>query len=216
MARACVRRARTLSVALRTLTAMTEETARELEEVRARVAKVGAEAEHRKQDFLAVIARGIPSYAEMLAKDTTHAQSDIAKTLGKEGISQFRTELMAAAAELAADIESASGRMTWPTSSAYSSTTTNGIRSTLFNYMYGTRVNRLADVFKRHGFDIHDANSRRSQSLVLPQSLFSEQEQSADFEAMAEALNELGREERALSNAEAAHDRDVVNSLWED
>lgn len=48
------------------------------------------------------------------------------------------------------------------------------IHSTLFQYMYGKRVDKLAAVFKRHGYSIHDDNVQRTQGLVLPQSLYEE------------------------------------------
>jgi hypothetical protein len=82
----------------------------------------------------------------------------------------------------------------------------------LFNYMYGSRVNKLAGVFKRRGYSIHDNNRQGSQSLVLPQTLYEE----AWFGPVAHALNALGEAERAVSKAKADDDSSAVDEIWGD
>lgn len=73
------------------------------------------------------------------------------------------------------------------------------IHSALFQYMYGKRVDKLAAVFKRHGYSIHDDNAQRTQGLVLPQSLYEED----NFDPVAEVLNALGEADRRVASAKS-------------
>ena len=208
---------------------MSEETTRALENARARASRAGAEADNRKRDLLDTIARELPDRVEQLAKNTAHAQPDVIKALGKDGIKKLRDELRDQATELATEIRGAADQITWPKPNmpaitntlwmepSISPVTSREIHSALFKFLYGRRCNDLAAVFKRHGFDVRDDNRQRSQSLVLPQTcLYDEREQAREFEAVADALTALATEEYAVAKAQAAHDRDVVDSLWED
>lgn len=84
------------------------------------------------------------------------------------------------------------------------------MHSALFNYLYGRRVGSLAAVLKEHGFDVRDDNAQRSQSAVLPQSLYDQN----SFGALADALSTLSRARNALASARRADDRDIVEDLW--
>ena len=65
--------------------------------------------------------------------------------------------------QLAADIQGAADEIKWPMpQSDFDKVDARKIHSALFQYMYGARVDRLAAVFKRHGYSIHDNNSQRT------------------------------------------------------
>jgi hypothetical protein len=135
------------------------------------------------------------------------------EALGTEGIEHLRTELAHEAALLAADIQGAADEIKWPMpQSDFDKVEARKIHSALFQYMYGERVDKLAAVFKRHGYSIHDNNSQRTQGLVLPQSLYEEDK----FGPVAGALNALGEAERRVARAIAADDSSTVDDLWGD
>lgn len=167
---------------------MSEETTRALEEALAAASQLREEADQQKNECLARVAEGLPEKVDGLAKRVAHAEPEVTKTLGKEGIAQLRTELAHEAALLAADIQGAADEIKWPMpQSDFDKIDTCKINSALFQYMYGKRVDKLAAVFKRHGYSIHDDNSQRTQGLVLPQSLYEED----NFGPVAEAYGDL-------------------------
>jgi hypothetical protein len=77
-------------------------------------------------------------------------------------------------------------------------------------YLYGARVDALAQSFKKHGYSIHDDNAQGSQGAVLPQHLYDEK----SFGPLADALSVQSRAELALSQAKAADARNTVERLW--
>jgi hypothetical protein len=191
---------------------MSGETAQKLNEARAAETERRAEADDRIRECLTAVARGIPARVDEVGKKAAHDQPDVARELGVEGIKDLRRELADAAAVLASEVEAAAEQIKWPRQqSEYSQVKPRDIHSALFNFLYGQRVDSLASILKRHGFPIHDDNAQRSQSLILPQTLYSE----SDFAAVAEALSLLGIANRAVAAAKAADDRDVVDSLWD-
>ncbi|MFF5171750.1 hypothetical protein ACFY3U_03840 [Micromonospora sp. NPDC000089] len=195
---------------------MSDETERSLKKARVRASQVAAQVEDRKREFLDAIARDLPVRVEKLAKSTAHAQPEVTKALGKDGLKKLRDELRGQATELATEVRGAAGQIKWPQASKYSPVTSRDLHSALFNFLY-RRCDSLAAIFKRHGFDVHDDNSRHAQGLITPQShLYSETEQEAEFTALAEALTALFPEEQSVTKAQAAHDQEVVDSLWED
>jgi hypothetical protein len=148
-----------------------------------------------------------------VAKRVAHSQPEVAKELGSEGIKDLRRELADGAAVIASEVEAAVEQIKWPSpQSEFSKVEPKGIRSALFTFLYGRRVDSLAAIFKRHGFSIQDDNAQRSQGLILPQSLFDE----GDFAAVAKELNSLAAAERVVATAKAADDQDIVNSMWGD
>jgi hypothetical protein len=192
---------------------MSDETAKRLEEARTTEVVRRAEADDREQECLTAVARGIPARLEEIAKRAAHSQPEVAKELGSDGINDLRRELANGAAVIAAEVEAAVEQIEWPsTQSEFSKVEPKGIRSALFTFLYGRRVDSLAAIFKRHGFSIQDDNSQRSQGLILPQSLFDE----GDFAAVAEELNSLATAKRVVAAAKAADDHDIVNSMWDD
>ncbi|MFC0504183.1 hypothetical protein [Micromonospora costi] len=207
---------------------MSEETARRLREARARASQASGEADNRKRELLDTIARDLPARVESRAKSTAQAQPEVTKALGKDGIKKFRSELLDQATELATEIRAAADQIKWPmplttgTSNAWvmpaiSPVKSREIHSALFEFLHGRRCDTLAAILKRHGFNIEDDNAQRSQGLILPQTwLYSEREQVREFEALAEALTALAKEREAVKEAQAVHDREVVDSLWED
>lgn len=139
-------------------------------------------------------------------------QPEVTKSLGSDGLKALRDELAEAVRQLSTDLEGAADKIKWPQAdSEYASVTPGKIHSALFEYMYGQHVDRLAAVFKHHGYDVGDGQGH-SQSFILPQSLYREKE----FAQVAEALNAMGKAERAAASAKAAGDEDIVESLWDD
>lgn len=192
------------------LGSVSEETARALETARTVHAGRLEAADDAKQRCLQLIATGIAGHLDEIARRAVHQQPDVAKQLGSDGIRTFRRALADGAAVLATDVESAAARVVWPVLGEYSPVTSATVRSALFDYLYGQRVNALGVIFKRHGFDVHDDNRQRTQGLILPQYLYDEQE----LQDVAQALHALGMAELDLEAAAAADDADVVDALW--
>lgn len=192
---------------------MSDETVQQLKEAEAVVAERRKDAENRKRECLKVLADRIPAEVEKIAKRTAQSQPEVTKALGSAGIRELRRQLAERASELAAEIESAVDQIQWPSSeSEWSPVLPRHVHSALFKFMYGQRVDSLAAIFKRHGYSIHDDNARRSQSLVMPQSLYRED----DFSAVAEALTSLAKAERDCAKAKAADDEVIVDAIWDD
>ncbi|SKF61520.1 Uncharacterised protein [Mycobacteroides abscessus subsp. abscessus] len=189
---------------------MSDETRRILDEATAAVAVARANADARKQECLDVVADGLPTKVDRLAKHTAQAQPDVTKALGVDGVRALRNELAAKAAELAGYVRTGSDKIQWPRrGDAWEKVESRKVHSALFNFMYGAPTNRVGDVFERCGYDVRRSDRSGAQSLVLPQNLYDE-----DFGAVVEALHELGTAEISLKKAKEADDRDVVDSLW--
>lgn len=192
---------------------MSDETRHLLDEATTTVTAVHAKADARKQECLDVIADGLPAAVERLAKHTAQAQPEVTKALGANGVRTLRKELDAEATELAEYIRAGSGKIVWPTgASEWSKVEPRKIHSALFTFMYGAPVNRVGDVFGRHGYDVRRTERSGEQGLVLPQDLYDEEA----FGVVADALNELGTAEIALKKAKEADDREIVDSLWDE
>jgi hypothetical protein len=154
---------------------MSEDTMYTLQEALTAASQLHQEADQQKNECLAQVAEGLPGKVDALAKKVAHAEPEVTKALGKEGIEKLRTELAHEAALLAADIRGAVNEIKWPMpQSDFDKVDARKIHFVLFEYMYGRRVDQLAAVFKRHGYSVHENNSQRAQGLVLPQSLYEE------------------------------------------
>jgi hypothetical protein len=192
---------------------VSEETTQKLREATAAAAARRAEAGVLKEQCIAEVAGGMAARVDEIAKRTAHAQPDVAKQLGSAGIQTLRKELAEQAELIAAELATAAGQLQWPIrQSQYSSIRPRDVHSTLFQYLYGRRMNSLAAIFKRHGFEVHDDNAHRTQGLIYPQSIYNE----SDFVELAEALNALADAEKAVAEAKADDDRDTVDALWGD
>ncbi|MCC3283341.1 hypothetical protein [Arthrobacter caoxuetaonis] len=193
---------------------MSDETALKLKEAEAHFSAMEKDATARKNELLGAVAERLPAHAKNLAKRTAQSQAEATKALGAEGVKKLRKELDDMAEELAADVAGAVSEIKWPKPTMYNPVTPNDVRTSLFNYMYGPKMNRMATVFKEHGFSIHDENARGSQSLVLPQSLFSLDEISAEIKALAAALTAVTKAEKAVEAVKKADDLAAVDDLW--
>lgn len=192
---------------------MSDETRLALDQAVAVVNAERAKAEARKQECLDVVADGIPAAVDRLAKGVAQSQPDVTRELGPAGVKALREELSRTAANLASYVRAGSARVEWPKrESEWSRVEPRKIHSALFKLMYGTPVDRVGEVFGRHGYDVRKSDRSGSQGLVLPQSLYSEE----SFGDIAEALNDLGAAEIALAKAKAEDDKDAVNSLWDE
>jgi hypothetical protein len=190
---------------------MSDETARMVAQAEAIESELCAKADERIRVCLSGIASGLPSRLDDIAKRIAQNQPEVTKALGSDGLKALRQELAEAAQQLALEIEGAADKIKWPQAvSEYSNVSTGNVHSALFEFLYGSPVDKLAAVFKRHGFSVGDSLGR-SQSFILPQSLYQEKA----FIPVAEALNSLGKAQRTLASAKAADDEDIVASLWD-
>lgn len=189
------------------LPCMSDETSSEVTEAAAVEARVQGAVDEQVAAVLERIADGLPTAVNELAKRIAHEQVDNTKRLGLEGLRQLKNSLSERSAALAADLRAAAGQIEWP---VHSHVRTQDVHSALFTYLYGRRVGSLASVLKEHGFDVRDDNAQRSQSAVLPQSLYDQN----SFGALADALSTLSRARNALASARQADDRDIVEDLW--
>ena len=202
---------------------MSDETKRALDEAMAVAITEHAKGEARKQACLDAVAEGIPAAVDRLAKRIAQAQPDVTRGLGAAGVKALREELATEAADLAAYVRAGSEKVQWPKrDSEWSHVEPRKIHSALFKLMYGAPLNRVGNVFGRHGYDVRKTDRSgqglralpglAARPLVLPQSLYSEE----SFGDVAAALNDLGAAEIALAKAKAVDDKDVVDSLWDD
>lgn len=195
---------------------MSEETALKLKDAEAHFSAMEKEATARKNELLAAVAERLPGHAKALAKRTAQSEPEVTKALGAEGNKELRSQLDNLASELAADVASAVSEVEWPKPSHYSSMTPNDVRKALADFMRGHKMSRFAKVFKDHGFSTCDGNNRGAQSLVLPQSFFSEDEVSAEIKALGAALMAVAKAEMAVETAKKADDLAAVDDLWGD
>lgn len=188
---------------------MSEETVRVLKEALEFCSEARENAARQKQQCLNDVADGLTSKIEDIAKQTAHAQPEVTKGLGREGVQQFRAELMAAATALADEIRGAVADVPWPTTQAR--VDPSRIHTALFQYLFGARVDRLATVFKSHGYSTSES-VHNHQNLISPQSLYDQ----SRFAPVANALNSLAEAERSVAAAKADDDRSSVEDIWGD
>ena len=169
---------------------MSDETARAVAEAEAAEEQQRAIVDEAKRSCLTSVADNLPGMLLDYAKKLSHAQPDVAKTLGRDGISALRSAL--------------AERIAWPTSKRYVSK--DDIHGALFKYMYGQRVDRLTAVLHSHGFRFDPTGG------VLPQELYDR----ADFQHLANEMGVLAQAEATTAQAKALDDRDDVESLWKE
>ena len=188
---------------------MSDETAATARDAKAAVGEARAQASEMKRQCLSEIADLLPAQADAVAKRLAQAQPATTKALGPGGVKAFRDQIAVRAAEVAVDLREAENRIEWPSSHAGAP---RDVRSALFKYLYGGRLAALASVLKDHGYDVHDDNAQRAQSAVLPQYLYDEML----LGPLEKALASLAVAEKALTQAQAADDRETVDDLWTD
>jgi hypothetical protein len=180
---------------------VSEQTARELEKLKAAEAEQRAATDDLKRECVESVARGLPDRLDAYAKRLAHQQPDVAKELGREGIDALRKELAEAAEQIATDLRGAVEQIEWPATARRS----QDVHSALFKFMYGQRVARLTAILKTHGFFFHETGG------ILPQDLYDQN----SFGELVDALQALERAAHAAATAKAADDRDAVESLWD-
>lgn len=191
---------------------MTEQTARSLQEAMAEEDQARTEADVEKLACIGRVARELPAKLDAVARGVAHNEPEVTKSLGAEGVQRLRAELASEGATLGADLAEAADSIKWPSSSSeFSSVSASSIHSALFGYLYGPRVDQLAGVLKKYGYDIRDDSARGGQGLILPQHLYEE----AWFGPLGEALNELVSAERRTRRAKKDDDDSAVDAMWE-
>lgn len=183
---------------------MGEETARKLQQLMSAEAQQRAVVDDLKHVCVESVADGLGGRLDAYAKRLAKRQPDVAKKLDRDGIEALRSELAAAAGDLADELREATGEIAWPHDKYQ--ITSRDIHSALFNFMYGHRVNRLTAIFRAHGFWFDETAG------VLPQELYDMN----GFDDLASALQNLRSAEESTSAAKADDDNDIVDSLWED
>lgn len=109
----------------------------------------------RTRECLDAVADGIRSAVDRLAKGVAQAQPDVTKNLGAAGVKALRDELATEAAELAEYVRAGAEKIEWPNrDSEWSKVDPRKVHSALFKFMYGSPVNRVGEVFGRHGYEI--------------------------------------------------------------
>jgi hypothetical protein len=193
---------------------MSEETARKLEDAKRVQQERQIELDTAKQSVLTGIASRIPARIDDVAKQTAHSQPDVTKNLGGDGVKQLRADLASAAENLATTVAEGADQIKWPAidQPAASPVTLNSVRRSVFDFMHGRRIDEIAHIMKRFGYDIHDDNAQASQGLVSVNQMFDEQ----NLEPIAVALTRAREANAAVRRAKAADDRDVVDSLWDE
>jgi hypothetical protein len=194
---------------------MSEETALKLKDAEAVLSALEGEVHEQKKVFLSAVAVHLPQRVDEFAKKTAHSEPDVTKALGTEGVRAMRNELEGLANQLAKDIASATSSIEWPAPTSYEPIRFKHFHSALFNYMY-PKMNRLAQVFKRNGFDVHDSNRQNSQGLVLPQWFYTESDLTAETKVLSEGLSRLERAKLDVQAAREADDASTVADLWGD
>jgi hypothetical protein len=190
---------------------VSEETTMALAEAMEKEARVTEAAYLEKSELLAKIAREMPGKVEELAKRVAQSKPEVTKALGKDGVANFRAELAEVTAPIAADIADAAARIEWPKPEEWGSVSPHQIHSSLFKYLY-VRVDKIAGVFKRHGYDVHDDVPSRKQGLVLPQSLYNQND--PEFVGLAQTLDKLAKATYRTTKAKAEDDSAIVADLW--
>lgn len=128
---------------------MSEETAKRIAEAKAQEAEQQKIVDALTQDCLNEVAAGIPVGAEKYAKSISHAQPEITKGLGRDGVSALREEISAAAVELATEIKEAATAIKWPESGSRK----DDVATALFKFLYGSRIGRF-DAMSRVGAEL--------------------------------------------------------------
>lgn len=194
---------------------MSEETALALKEAEANYSALEKEIDAYKEEFLAAVAVHVPRKVTEFAKKTALSEPEVTKALGAEGVKAMRGELESLAEQLAKDVAGGAFAIEWPTPSLYSAAKFNDLHSALFRYMR-PKVDKIAGVFKRNGYNVYDNNAQRSQGLVLPQWFYSEGDLTEQTTPLLKGLSRLAKAELAVEKAKKAHDDSTVGDLWGD
>ncbi|SIH60308.1 hypothetical protein [Mycobacteroides abscessus] len=181
---------------------MSEDTARELERLRAAEAQQSELVNRLKRECLESVADGLVAKLDNHAKDLAHKQPEVAKELGPDGIGAMRRELAEAGRELADELPGAIDEIEWP--AAPYLVDKHRIHSALFDFLQGKRMTPFTRVLSARGFKLDGLG-------VIPQHLYDIN----NFEELASAMRALAQAERDVQAAQQADDRATVESLWE-
>lgn len=203
---------------------MSEETQQKLEEARNALSTTEAAAAERELDLLRAVAGRIPERLDAKAKLVAENQPDTTRALGKDGIRELRGQLKALAEDIQGQVLAAAGALKWPHQEypRYMQrqdnlkTAQGDAVHLVFGLFDGPRADKVASLFKDHGFSVRHSESRRSQTLVSPQDFYTSKDFDAELGALAAARIELARAHEAMATAKAADDKDAVESIWED
>jgi hypothetical protein len=167
--------------------------------------------EHLERELLDRIADGLPTAVDGIARRAAESQPDITRRLGSDGIRAMRAELAEKAVELAAEVRSAAGQISWPLehSVRYGEVPTRHVDAALFSYLHGRRTDTLAEVLRTSGFST--SGNGGAQDLVNPHALYSEEW----LAPVAAARGTLAAAESRVRAAQQLDDDATVRSIWD-
>jgi hypothetical protein len=162
--------------------------------------------------LLDLIAAGVSTAVDGMAKRVAESQPEVTRQLGSEGIRAMRAELAETAVQLATEIRTA--QISWPAEQSlrYGEVAVRHLDAALFSYLHGPRMDALVEVLQSHGFAIRGDGEQGAQDLVNPHDLYDE----GWLSPLAEARTTLAAIE---SNVRAARQSDAdaaVQSIWDD
>ncbi len=185
---------------------MSEETARRLAEAKEQEAEQRTVVDALKQQCLDSIADGLPGRLDDYVKGIAHGQPDVTKQLRRDGIIALRKEVSEAADNLGAELRNSAAQIKWPTY-AYGWPRHKGVTSSLFEFLYGSRVNKIDQILKSLGYKIEQ------HSGLHPHSLYEHEAAYGELEAQLATLTSKSND---VAAAKEADDHDTVDSLWDD
>lgn len=188
-----------------TMSSMTDDTKVALQRATEAMTTARDEADQEKHVCLAQIASELPARATEVAKRIALEQPEVTKALGKEGITELRAELQAAAEELGRQFVAAADEIDWPLGTSYSKVDNRKVHSALFNRFYG-RTGALTKVLTERGYKVEQSDP------FLPQYLYTE----SSFTPLSSKLTTLGVAVETFHKAKKADDNATVDDLWGD
>jgi len=194
-----------MSVALRTIQSMTNETRAALQQATDTLDAARAAAAREIKTCMAQIQADLPARAADAAKRIATEQPEVTKALGKDGVAELRSELQAAAEILGQQFVDATDEIKWPLGTSYTKVENHKVHSALFDRFYG-RTKALSNVLTTKGYTLRDSDP------FLPQSLYDQ----SKFTALSAALTELGKATDNYEIAKKADNDSTVAGLWGD
>lgn len=182
---------------------MSEETARALDDARQAEAQQREETDRVKQELLDKIADELPPRITAYGKKIAHEQPDVTTKMGADGVKALRGDLDFGTEALADDVRRSADSINW----TKDFNKREPVRTALFTYFYGARVNAIDAVLRRHGYD----PTARSSGLH-PHSLY----EGDWFAPVTLALAKLLALQGQIRSAKEADDHDNVENLWGD
>jgi hypothetical protein len=190
---------------------MSDQTGDALARAEAALAAEQTKTERLERELLDLIAAGVPTAVDGIAKRAAESQPEVTRQLGSGGIRAMRAELAEKAIELATEIRTA--QISWPVGQAvrYGEVPTRHLDAALFSYLHGQRMETLVEVLRSHGFAVRGEGEHGAQDLVNPHNLYND----GWLSPLAEARTTLSKAESSVRAAKQSNDDAAVRSIWD-